>query len=171
MSPRGRTPKNQLDRAPTQQYSCLVIPNLSENGLLPAGIYRATWAEILKVYGTNSLRQRLLRGFYRVLLALKSAGCRTAYLDGSFVTAREAPGDFDGCWDVDGVDPLRLDPTLLKFEDRRLAQKLKYGGEMFPSQGIADSESGDTFLEFFQTDKETGVRKGILAVDLERMEP
>lgn len=110
-------------------------------------------------------------GLYRALLALKSAGCRSAFIDGSLASTKDVPGDFDGCWDVDGVDPVALDPVLLNFSNRRLAQKIKFGGEMFPAHAIADQESGDTFLEFFQTDKETGNRKGILAIDLERMEP
>ena len=38
-------------------------------------------------------------------------------------------------------------------------------GELFPASTIAD-EDGFSFLEFFQTDKETGRRKGIVAIDL-----
>ena len=45
------------------------------------------------------------------------AGCRRAYVDGSFVTAKEVPGDFDGCWEAEDVDPDALDPVLLDFLD------------------------------------------------------
>lgn len=146
-------------------------PGFTDDGVLPPGIHWATWEEIRRVCGGTPQRERLLLGLHRVLLALKSAGCRTAFVDGSFASTKQVPGDFDGCWDVSGVDPMRLDPVLLNFSNRRLAQKIKFGGEMFPAHAIADQESGDTFFEFFQTDKETGIRKGILAIDLERMEP
>ena len=56
-------------------------------------------------------------------------------------------------------------PFLLTFDQDRATQKAKYGGELFPASSFADSED-HTFLEFFQTDKETGRRKGIIALDL-----
>ena len=63
------------------------------------------------------------------------------------------------------MDLERLDPKLLTFADGRAAQKAKYGGELFPSSAIAGFEEG-VFLDFFQTDKDTGARKGIVALDL-----
>ncbi len=98
--------------------------------------------------------------------ALKVAGCRRVYIDGSFVTltiGRE-PGDFDGCWEIAGVNLQQLDPVLMDFTHPRAAQKAKYGGEMFPAEFPADGIR--TFLEFFQRDKHTGAPKGIVALDL-----
>jgi hypothetical protein len=60
------------------------------------------------------------------------AGCVTVYIDGSLVTAKETPGDFDACWEVTGVDVAQLDPILLTFDHQRMAQKLKYLGEFLP---------------------------------------
>ena len=96
---------------------------------------------------------------------LKSAGCQTVYVDGSFITAKGFPNDFDACWEEVGVDPLALDPVLLTFDPGRATQKAKYLGELFPASIIA-SEDGFSFLEFFQADKETGKPKGIVAIDL-----
>ena len=96
---------------------------------------------------------------------LRSAGCLTVYIDGSFVTAKEFPNDFDACWEEVGVDPVALDPVLLTFDPGRTTQKAKYLGELFPASIIA-SEDGFSFLEFFQTDKDTGELKGIVAIDL-----
>jgi hypothetical protein len=67
------------------------------------------------------------------------------------------------------VDGERLDPVLLDFTDRRAAQKAKYGGELFPSLAFADP-AGNTFLEFFQIDKSTGKAKGIIAIDLKKVQ-
>ena len=146
-----------------------MLPDLTPKGVLPPGVHVVEWHEIWDAFGTTLHRRRLLIGFRRALEALRRAGCRRAYLDGSLVTAKEAPGDFDGCWETGEVDPEVLDPILLNFDSGRLAQKVKYGGELFPSDWITDANSGNTFLEFFQIDKETGDAKGIIAIDLERI--
>lgn len=77
----------------------------------------------------------LLLGLREALGLLADAGCRTAYLDGSFVSAKEVPGDFDVCWDVTGVDPDLLDPVFFDFSASRRAQKMRFGGELFPADG------------------------------------
>jgi hypothetical protein len=99
---------------------------------------------------------------------LGSAGSCAAYIDGSFVTDKDEPGDFDGCWDVAGVDPAELDPVFLIFENKRAAQKARFLGEFFPAQ-FSEGASGRTWLDFFQVDKNTGEAKGIVAIDLRRM--
>ena len=62
-------------------------------------------------------------------------------------------------------NPTALDPVLLTFDEGRAAQKAKYMGELFPAS-IAAHTDGLSFLKFFQTDKETGRPKGIVAIDL-----
>ena len=109
-----------------------------------------------------------MRGLRSALDSLKDAGCRTIYVDGSFVSNKLRPRDFDCCWDDEGVDAGALDPVLLTFDEGRATQKAKFGGELFLASGTADLD-GHTFLEFFQTDKETGRRKGIIALDLGRL--
>lgn len=97
---------------------------------------------------------------------MREAGCRTAYIDGSFVTAKEEPGDFDACWEAVGVDASLLDPALLDLAPPRTAQKERFGGELFPASFVADPEAGARFLEFFQRDRD-GEPKGIIQIDLE----
>ncbi len=141
-----------------------MIPEFDERGGLPPGIHNASWDEIVTRYTTNTRRGELLEGLLGALRSLKAAGCTTAYLDGSFVTAKEHPGDFDACWEPTGVDPVRLDTELLDFSDERAAQKARYGGELFPVEATAEP-SGTTFLDYFQRDRETGQPKGIIAID------
>ena len=139
------------------------------DGLLPPGVHWTKWEEFTREYGSNPWRQRLLSGLRAALENLKAAGCRTVYINGSFVTKKVLPNDYDACWDEDGVDPEALDPVLLTFDPGRATQKAKYMGELFPASVIASSE-GLSFLQFFQTDKITGKPKGIMAIDLEGME-
>lgn len=144
-----------------------MIPAFGSSGYLPPGIHSATWDEIVGRFGTTPTRQKLLFGLRAALVDLRQAGCGTVYIDGSFVTVKEHPRDFDGCWEIQGVDPTKLDPVLLTFDNRRAAQKAKYMGELFPASWLSGS-TGPTYLEFFQSDVD-GNRKGIIAVDLRRL--
>lgn len=116
-------------------------------------------------FGGSPRRLELLQGLRGALAALGAAGCRTAYVDGSFVTAKPEPGDFDVCWEVADVSADALDPVLLDFSDGRRAQKERFGGELFPAD-VAAEPAGTRFLEYFQRDPETGEPKGIVQIDL-----
>ncbi|WP_322354281.1 DUF6932 family protein [Dehalococcoides sp.] len=144
-----------------------MIPDFDSDGLLPPGLHWATWQELSDRFGTNAHRILLLSGMRQALESLKAAGCNAVYIDGSFVTSKDTPGDFDACWDPTNVDPYRLDPVLLKFEPGRKIQKAKYGGELFIST-MRNGNPGPAMLDFFQNDKNTGRRKGIVAIDLRR---
>ncbi len=122
-----------------------MIPEFDERGNLPPGIHHATWSEIVTRYATSIRRRELLDGLLDALRSLKGVGCATAYLDGSLVTSKDHPGDFDACWVSGGVVLNRLDPELLTFSDGRAAQKARYGGELYPAEWPADAD-GTTYL-------------------------
>lgn len=87
------------------------------------------------------------------------------WLDGSFVTAKDDPDDWDGAWDPKGADLTKVDPVLRDLYDLqngRYRQKAKFGGELL--LGFKTS-SGLSFQEFFQLDQ-NGDRKGIVLLDL-----
>lgn len=146
-----------------------MIPPFDPRGNLPPGVHAARWAEFAGHFGDTDRRRRLLSGLAAALRNLRDAGCSLAYVDGSFVTAKPEPGDFDACWGVNGVIPEMLDPALLDFSDGRAAQKARFGGELFPAE-LPEGMSGRTFLEFFQTDRDTGRPKGIVALDLDDLD-
>lgn len=141
------------------------IPAFLPNGNLPAGIHFTTWQEIEIILGFNDRRRELLAGLKRACQSLKQAGCTRIYIGGSFATNKEFPGDFDVCWERTGVNAALLDPVLLDFSNKRVAQKAKYGSEFFVASSIADLKSRKNFLQFFQEDR-LGNLKGIIAVDL-----
>lgn len=98
-----------------------MIHPFDERGLLSQGIFEAEWEEIQHHLGFSERRELLLDGLYQGLLALKQAGWQRAYIDGSFVSVKASPGDFDVCWESNGVDPDLLDPVLLTFSNQRQA--------------------------------------------------
>ncbi|MBD2776008.1 DUF6932 family protein [Iningainema tapete] len=148
-----------------------MIPEFDENGNLPPGVHWAEWEEFVERFSTNFKRQQMIDGLFLTMTQLKAAGCRTIYINGSFVTIEPNPGDFDACYDNETVDIdyLRINaPRLLNHYDRA-GQKAKYKGEIFPSNQPVGSY-GDNSFEFFQSDRR-GNRKGIIAIDLMRWEP
>jgi hypothetical protein len=109
-------------------------------------------------------RLRLIHGLNLALSDLSRAGCRRAYLDGSFVTAEAYPNDYDLCWDTDGVEFCQLHPVLKDTWPPRTAQKIRYLGDILPN--IQERSVGKPLLDFFQNDKLTNKPKGIVAIDL-----
>lgn len=142
----------------------IVIPPFQPDGNLPPGVYDATWQEAAERFGAGTHRTNLLRGLLAALRSLSQAGCLKIYLDGSFVSSKEVPGDFDVAWETENVNEALLSPVFLEFSNLRQAQKQAFGGEFFPADWQADRQ-GRTYLEFFQTDQE-GTPKGIVAIDL-----
>jgi len=155
---------------PTQQKCCVMIPDLDERGNLPAGIHRASsWDTIHRRFGTNSHRIEMLDGLRIALHSLKQAGCKKVYLGGSFVTNKQHPNDYDCCWDANGVDENRLDKIFLDFSPSgRQRQKFIFKGE-FVLSSIIEGATNTPFLDFFQTDRETLGRKGIVELNLEEL--
>jgi hypothetical protein len=144
-----------------------MIPAWSTNGDLPPGVHFTTWRELADRLSFNPRRGRMLAGFRQACRELQKAGCRLVYLDGSFVTRKEQPGDFDACWDIHNVDDARLDPVFWDFSRGRAAQKQRFLGELFPAQ-LPEGVTGRAFVDFFQVNKMSGAPKGILAIRLGR---
>ena len=143
-----------------------MIPALDPStGNLPPGEHLAAWVDVVERFGTTPWRRQLLEGQERALRDLRAAGCKRACIDGSFITTKEHPRDFDACWDLDGVDFDVIDEVLLTFDAGRRAQKAKYRGELFPADAAAHP-LGALFRDFFQRDRD-GNPKGIIVIDLE----
>jgi len=122
---------------------------------------------VVAAFGGTAHRTDLLAGLLDALHELQRAGCRTAYIDGSFVTDKEPPGDYDLCWEMDAVDLAKLDPVILDVDWPRAAQKARYRGDILPN--VIEESSGAPFLDFFQRNKVTGGVKGIVAINLEEL--
>lgn len=75
-----------------------MIPDFNKHGNLPAGIYRASIDDIEKRFGLSSKKRILLfknfRNFLELIMPFKT-NIKQFILDGSFVTAKENPGDID----------------------------------------------------------------------------
>ena len=108
------------------------------DGLLPDGVHEATWEEIRARYGWNPTRVEILTKLELVVQHFKQAGCRSMHIDGSFITNKEEPGDFDACWDNTGVRADLIAPILLDQSRKgRDAIWHKYSGDIKPDMAEA----------------------------------
>lgn len=139
-----------------------------ETGYLPPGVHRWAWDEFLSIFAWNSRRAFLAGGLYRALINLKMAGCREVIVDGSYVTSKEIPGDYDIAFDPIGVNGALIDPILIRHSDDRKAMKAKYFGDIFPWGHLACQVTGLIYRDFFQRDRD-GEAKGVVLLDLGAM--
>ena len=141
-----------------------MIPEFSQNGELPPGVYGTDVEEIERVLGFYKHRKGLIAGLRKAIENLRRACVKRTWINGSFGTAKEFPNDIDGCWDPFGVAIEKLDPVLLNWEGDRRSMKEKYGVEFFPN--IVEGESGQYFYKFFQRNRSIEP-KGILLISFE----
>jgi len=141
-----------------------MIPNFDSTGNLPEGIHLTTMEQLIDHFGYNPKRAWLIDGLKLLMASLEKANCPLIYIDGSFVTSKEIPGDYDLCWSLVGVVEERVDTVLLDFSPTgRGKMEKKYRGDIFPAE-LPEGGSGKLFVDFFQTDKNTGAKKGIVAI-------
>jgi hypothetical protein len=142
----------------------MIPPFEPGTGNLPPGVHQATWGEIQKRYGGTDRRRLLLAGLHAGLASLARAGCHRAYIDGSFVTRKKQPNDFDVCYEADGMDAELLEDALRDVRPPRAAQKHRYRGEFIPVY-MPGQILGRSLFQFFQKDR-SGSEKGIIEIDL-----
>ena len=141
-----------------------MIPEFdTTTGYLPAGEHAATWDEVKERFGWNAQRRRILRGLLRLASALRDGGCGLFLLDGSFVTAKEMPSDFDACCDYGGMSPREL--VRLRLMAGKEIMKAEYRGEVYAYEEPVASDERYTFREFFRRDHDD-VPKGIVSLNL-----
>lgn len=142
------------------------IPDFTSDGSLPPGIHVTTWEEFEQRYSLNLTRKTQLKGMKKAIEEFKKAGCSKIYIDGSFVTWKKHPGDFDALYDLDEVERHAIHDILIdpSFEGRE-KQKEYYEGEFFPTSEKADPY-GTKYLEFFQKKKKSRNPKGIIKIEL-----
>lgn len=150
-----------------------MVPDFTEEGLLPSGIHKATLKEIQEKLGWSGRRRRLLEGLERALDLMAACSVQRVYVDGSFVTDKDRPNDIDGCYDpaegAEGVERLRrMHPIWPPNLWNRAEAKEMFGVDFFPA-ATTEFGSGQPFLRFFQKDRE-GRERGVLMVELAEIE-
>jgi hypothetical protein len=146
----------------------VVIPKSTGGGTLPPGRHEATLEEIRRRFGAGSpVRTRLMKGLEAVLGMARKVGAILLYLDGSFVTDKKEPGD----WDAVLVLPMGAriwSMEAIALADRPEVRK-RFGGDLFTVME-EDTEVLAHYVErIFARDRE-GRAKGIVLLRLRRKE-
>ncbi|MGE7609635.1 DUF6932 family protein [Peribacillus frigoritolerans] len=136
------------------------------NAILPPGIHVTTWDEFKTRYGVNHKRKLQLNGLERAIEEFVKSGCTNIYVDGSFVTNKKNPGDFDALYELEEVNDQIIDEVLLDASYAgREKQKKYYEGEFFPAYAKAHP-NGTIYLDYFQRNKKDNKPKGIIRIKL-----
>ncbi len=146
-----------------------MIPQFTDEGLLPPGVHQTGLEELKEKMGWSRKRRELLEGLEEALELMAACRATRAYLDGSFVTDKDRPNDIDGCYDlaedVTVEDLKRLAPIFPPSPSNRVEARRRFGVDFFPA-AVTELGSGQPFLRFFQTDRE-GRERGVLSVELQ----
>jgi hypothetical protein len=141
-----------------------MIPDFRD-GRLPPGVHDATLKEIRYKLGWGQRRKNLIDGLEMALRLMRDCGIERVYVDGSFVTDKDRPGDIDGCYDVPpGANIGAMYPIFPWTPANRQMSKAMYGVEFYPSRDPA-TRSGEPFISLFQKDRD-GHRRGIVSLRL-----
>ncbi len=78
-------------------------------------------------------REFLFDGLIEAVEVFSMACCRRLYLNGSFVTSKFDPGDYDVAWNPNGVNTEVLNPEFSDISHPWANQKYKVRGEFLPT--------------------------------------
>ena len=144
---------------------CVYLPinfvvkmNFNNDGILDPGKHKMTWKEFYGFFSFSERRKELLEGLGKVVNILREIGVTRIYIDGSFVTNKLEPDDWDACFE----SSVPVSNNLKYPFKNGKAQKKLYKGHVFDAQWEAD-EFGTKYLEYFQQMKEnSAIKKGIV---------
>ena len=145
------------------------IPSFRDDGWLPEGHHAATWEEIADTLGgePDSIRAKVFAGLLAWRDAVRAKRLSgLVILDGSFVSAKPDPGDFDllFVYDVASEEVRDRDPKARELLDMMLC-KTRYGGDVVTfSENTARQYPQFFPLDTFDLVKVTMRPKGVLEV-------
>jgi hypothetical protein len=141
-----------------------MIPQFRPDGYLPEGLHLASESEVTFRFSGSSRRRRLtLRLRHWIELARQVRALRLL-IDGSFVTAKAAPGDIDAVVLLPPDFEQQIDagsPAALELEEMLLTRRPE---ELFAAEDEVDWN--DWVVFFSQTREADGRQKGLIEVQL-----
>jgi hypothetical protein len=146
-----------------------VIPDFLENGYLPEGIYEVTLQEVIEKFCFSKKRKKLIEGLKNLINTCLQCQVNILYIDGSFVSQKLQPQDYDACYDTDHPDREVVFAKALEsiLESDSEMQKRYFGGEIYYAHLKQCFGDFSTVLERFQICKEDGkTKKGIVKIKL-----
>lgn len=141
------------------------IPPFRADGYLPEGLFLSSEAEVLFRFGSASRRRRFLVNRLRRWIELvRQVHGKRFLVDGSFVTAKNAPDDIDAVVlpPFDFQEQVRMAiEAAVELEEMLVTRRPE---EIFAAE---DDEDWDDWIEFFSRTREADSRrKGLVEIRL-----
>jgi hypothetical protein len=147
------------------------LPEFREDGWLPEGHHPTTWAEIEARFGgePGTRRRGVLENLLRWRDRLRERGIGgRLILNGSFVSAKPDPGDFDTLLiGDDGAEQiLAVDDDARQLIDYGYCKSNRWGDVFFFSAAAVRRFPSLCRTDVFDFDKATWTPKGVVEVEL-----
>lgn len=146
-------------------YGQSTIPPFRPDGFLPEGVHESSEAEVIFKFGSsNRIRRRLSLRLRRWLELGRQIGAKRLLVDGSYVTAKEDPGDIDTV--------ILLPPDFIRQVEQEFTAALeleemlltRHPEEIFAAEDETDWQEWIAF--FSQTREGDDRRKGLVEIRL-----
>ena len=115
-------------------FLTMVIPQFREDGWLPPGHHPITWEELIEVFDgeSGSRREQILTRLILWRDRARSHGLTgRLLLDGSFISTKQEPGDFDGIFvGAEGTEDILVKNPEAQLLLNYLVCKEIYGGDL-----------------------------------------
>jgi hypothetical protein len=144
-----------------------MIPDFTDEGLLPPGVHRATQEEFQQrfvIFDRSDRRLRVYEGLKRLLKDARRSGIvRRLIVVGSYITAKAEPNDFDCIVVCDSTFfRQRLAPYQYNMISRQRCRRTYKGDVLSVADGSAALQKN---LEYFQRDR-SGNAMGVVEIEL-----
>ena len=148
----------------------VAIPEFREDGWLPAGHWQTTWEEIEARFAGESVSRRaaILEKLVSWRDSLRAHGVKgRLILNGSFVSAKESPGDCD-CLLVYDDSHRRLDedPDTKRLTDYSTLKAVGLGDVFVFPLSLTQRHPSLFVPDVFDYHKETRLSKGVVEVEI-----
>ena len=141
-----------------------MIPPFRLDGLLPKGLHRASEFDVIARFAIGTPeRKRLGRTVAHWLRLCRSAGAKRFCLNGSFVTAKEAPNDADAVVWLGPDFTERIAKGNLDAIELADLLGTRADHHIFAAE---DGRDWDDWINFFTRTTDPSVRKGLVEVKL-----
>jgi hypothetical protein len=147
------------------------LPNFREDNWLPEGHHPTTWEEIVAVFGgaSGTQRARVLANLLERRDRVRAKGLTgLLILDGSFISSRPEPGDFDTIFVMDeGMETILANDIEASLLVNYVVCKQNGWGDIFVfSEAVVRKFPQMCRLDGFDHDKVTKQAKGVVEVRL-----
>lgn len=147
----------------------MALPSFRDDGWLPAGHHAATWQEIAARFGgqPNSRRADVLASLLRWRDAARAASLiGLVVLNGSLISRKEVPGDFDLVFSYDAATEalIRTSAEARALTDYQACRQLGFLGDVFAlPASLGETSPVFSGLDMFDFDQQ-GRLKGVVEV-------